>query len=675
MAPEPARADTLRRLGRGLAIAAALATLASPAHALRVASWNFMRYQVSNVVTTISSRQAAIRTVIGAMDPDILIAQEVNDAAARDSLLNDVFNVVEPGQWSATTWLQLGGEGGVVFYKSAKVTVSNVSSVTTGGPRPVLACLVKPVGYISNPAWFRLYSMHLKAGNPDFTPSDSTARRTECTNLRTSLNNVSTGVVGPNFLIGGDTNFYGSWEGGYQRLTELQLNNNGRCFDPLSMPGTWNSIAGYAAYDTQCPCSSGNCPTSDYSGGGMDDRFDMFLSAATLQDGAGLDYVPGALPNGYGPFGNDGLHFDTDINAGGFNSAVGIAVANALHDASDHLPVVVNLQLPARIVAGSQLAFGDVIVGAAPSLPLAVSNGAGAPADLLRYSFGAPAGFTAPAGNFTAATGAGANVHAIGMDASGAGVRLGTLAVATNDADSTSKPVLLSGRVLAHAVPSLDSLAVVTAGSLDLGDHLAGDFTDAGVRVHDQGYGPLQARLSVDGAPISGGSGRFSIAGGFAPALLAGTGRTWSVHFDPTGATLDSTYSATLTFNDSDEPLPGAAAGTPLTVALRARPLSTTSGVEGGGWTLRFLPPRPNPLHAETELGFDLPAAAAVDLGIYDLGGRRIATLASGEQGEGHHSVRWNTRDDAGRPVPAGLYFARFQSAGFHRVVRLILLP
>ena len=42
------------------------------------------------------------------------------------------------------------------------------------------------------------------------------------------------------------------------------------------------------------------------------------------------------------------------------------------------------------------------------------------------------------------------------------------------------------------------------------------------VRVFDQGYTSLQARLSLDAAEIQGGDGRFSIAGGFTPGLVSG---------------------------------------------------------------------------------------------------------------------------------------------------------
>src|SRR5262249_25584555 len=152
--------------------------------------------------------------------------------------------------------------------------------------------------------------------------------------------------------------------------------------------------------DTQCPCNTG-C-LAGFSGGGMDDRFDIWLSSASMQDGEGLDYriddtvTDGAYPYAYG---NDGAKFNTDINAGA-NSMVSAAVANALHDASDHLPVVITLQVPAKVVAPASIDFGNVIVGGVASQSLLVSNGATAPADELTYTLTAPADFTAPGGTF-----------------------------------------------------------------------------------------------------------------------------------------------------------------------------------------------------------------------------------------------------------------------------------
>ena len=93
------------------------------------------------------------------------------------------------------------------------------------------------------------------------------------------------------------------------------------------------------------------------------------------------------------------------------------------------------------------------------------------------------------------------------------------------------------------------------------------------------------------------------------------------------------------------------------------------------GASLAFLAPRPNPLSGATELGFDLPSAAPVELGIYDLGGRRVQVLASGSADAGRHRMRWDGTDQSGARVAAGIYFARFHTTGFDRTVRLVVLP
>jgi hypothetical protein len=303
-----------------LLAAAALLLAAAPARAVRVATWNMLAY---HPLTITSARQANFRTVIAGLNPDILIAQEVNHTAAADSMRDNVLNVVFPGEFSGQ-WVDVGaGEGMAIFWRTSQFAMSNFGAFSDGGPRKVMNCLVKPTGYLTNPGWFRLYSFHLKAGGPG--TADSTTRRVECTAIRDVLNNVFQGVVGPNFLIGGDSNFYGANEGGYIRLTESQADND----------------SGYLLWHTQSPCAlPSGCIGSN---GGLDDRFDLLLTSYGVQDGLGLD-----LAN-YITYGNDGQHFNTDINGSGFNNAVGYTIATALHDVSDHIPVVAVLRLPSKL--------------------------------------------------------------------------------------------------------------------------------------------------------------------------------------------------------------------------------------------------------------------------------------------------------------------------------------
>ncbi len=665
------------------AAVAAIPAVPRPAAAIRVVTWNVWSYPAS----AFSVRQPNFRAVMPLLDPDVLITQEMNTQAGADSFLANVLNAYEPGEWTGT-WRFVGfGEGMGFFWKPAVVSVDGVAAIAnTPGPRSFVLGRVTPVGYSAASAKFLLYSVHLKAGT-----SDSTTRRLESGYLRNSYLNVTPPIAAAgNFMVGGDFNMEaggevgGFKEGGYTRLVESTDDDDGRCKDPIASAFYWSALwsdnSAFAYGHTQCPCFT--CPYGGMSGGGMDDRFDMMLTSYSMQDGEGLDYVPALSPGQLSYpfiFGNDGGRCcNGAVNDGGYNGSVGIDVANALVGCSDHLPVVITIQVPAKIVAESALDFGDAIVGGAPTVNLNVANGATAPADELNYSFSPPAGFSAPGGGFTVNAGAPPVAQPIGMDTGASGVKSGTLVVATDDPDSTTKNVLLAGRVLEHSEGSLDSLVTTVMTDFDFGMHEAGEFPDSAVRIHNRDVASLEAKLAVDGGVISGGDGRFTLVGGFTGGLLEpGTGKTYALHFDDAGATQDSTYTATLTFSVSDEDLPGDAAGPDLVVNLSATPASGTNAVLPGPTptALRFYAPRPNPLSAGATFAFDLPASARVDLAIYDLTGRRVATLASGELPAGRHAEFWNARGERGGRVPAGIYFASFTTKGLTKTARVVVLP
>jgi FlgD Ig-like domain len=88
---------------------------------------------------------------------------------------------------------------------------------------------------------------------------------------------------------------------------------------------------------------------------------------------------------------------------------------------------------------------------------------------------------------------------------------------------------------------------------------------------------------------------------------------------------------------------------------------------------LALLAPEPNPASRATTLGWTLPQTAAVRLEVFDTGGRRVRTLADGEWPAGAYATAWNLRDDAGRPLAAGLYFARLSTGGGTLVRRIAI--
>jgi flagellar hook assembly protein FlgD len=49
---------------------------------------------------------------------------------------------------------------------------------------------------------------------------------------------------------------------------------------------------------------------------------------------------------------------------------------------------------------------------------------------------------------------------------------------------------------------------------------------------------------------------------------------------------------------------------------------------------------------------------------VYDIAGKLVKTLASGNLPAGPGQVTWNRTDDAGRQVACGVYFCRLQTGG-----------
>ena len=69
---------------------------------------------------------------------------------------------------------------------------------------------------------------------------------------------------------------------------------------------------------------------------------------------------------------------------------------------------------------------------------------------------------------------------------------------------------------------------------------------------------------------------------------------------------------------------------------------------------------RPNPFAGSTELAFDLPEASVVTIHVYDVRGRKVATVTDREWEAGRHAATWDGRGAGGERLQGGVYFARF---------------
>jgi flagellar hook assembly protein FlgD len=64
-----------------------------------------------------------------------------------------------------------------------------------------------------------------------------------------------------------------------------------------------------------------------------------------------------------------------------------------------------------------------------------------------------------------------------------------------------------------------------------------------------------------------------------------------------------------------------------------------------------------------------------LEVGIFDVTGRRVHTLAKGLFTAGDRELVWDGRDSAGRQLPAGVYFASVSSAkGKSEGTKLLML-
>ncbi|MGQ0721280.1 MAG: proprotein convertase P-domain-containing protein [Candidatus Eiseniibacteriota bacterium] len=81
----------------------------------------------------------------------------------------------------------------------------------------------------------------------------------------------------------------------------------------------------------------------------------------------------------------------------------------------------------------------------------------------------------------------------------------------------------------------------------------------------------------------------------------------------------------------------------------------------------------PSPFRADTAIRFAVPGSGAqISLEVFDIGGRRVRTLASGFHAAGTHSVSWNGENDAGTKVSSGIYFYRLETQDFSSTKKVV---
>ncbi len=325
-------------------------TLCAQKAEFKVMTYNLMYYKYNGLPCaqplTPSEKDAAFKTVFKATQPDILCVNEIvafADNSAARSVLSNVINTDGEQDYTSAEYSNNGSSTitNMLFYDSTRFALKSQSAVTHALNNLSLVRVIDLYRlYYKDPGlklgadtvFFTVVVAHLKAGN---TSSDASERQMAAEALMAHLSNS---VTDKNVIFCGDFNVYTSSESAYQELINYTVSHE-RFVDPVSQNGSWHNNSNFAAYHTQSThSSSSNCY---YSSGGMDDRFDFILMSKGIENSS--DKMNFKF-NSYRTIGNDGAHFNQSINAG-TNTSVTPAMADALYEFSDHLPVVASFEV------------------------------------------------------------------------------------------------------------------------------------------------------------------------------------------------------------------------------------------------------------------------------------------------------------------------------------------
>jgi len=82
----------------------------------------------------------------------------------------------------------------------------------------------------------------------------------------------------------------------------------------------------------------------------------------------------------------------------------------------------------------------------------------------------------------------------------------------------------------------------------------------------------------------------------------------------------------------------------------------------------------PNPFNPQTQINYQIPQTANVNIAVYNLSGRLVTTLVNAVKSPGSYSVSWNATDQNGLPVAGGIYIARMVSKNYSASRKLTLI-
>lgn len=101
--------------------------------------------------------------------------------------------------------------------------------------------------------------------------------------------------------------------------------------------------------------------------------------------------------------------------------------------------------------------------------------------------------------------------------------------------------------------------------------------------------------------------------------------------------------------------------------------LRTISGVgevgENGAGSFKLWLNYPNPFNPNTTISYRIPSRGHVNLNVFDIRGKEVASLVDEVKKQGNYSLNWDAS-----ALPSGVYFCRIQSGIYAETIKMVLL-
>ena len=283
----------------------------------------------------IDDKDGYIRTIVDYVNPDIICVNEMAKATIiHQRFLDNILNASGNSNYSKADFIKVADSYlvNMMYYNNRKLAFhSHTIAQSFIRDIDVYTLYYKSNDLINgDTAFVTMIVAHLKAG------SDYGATRLVM--VENAMDYIQNHPEIKNSMFMGDFNVYSGSEDAYQELinnanTDISFN------DPINQTGSWNNNYDYRYIHTQSThTTSEGCAST----GGMDDRFDFILISNDIKNVSNhVKYINGS----YRTLGQDGLHFNSSLISSPENVSVPTNVLAALYGNSDHLPVILKLNV------------------------------------------------------------------------------------------------------------------------------------------------------------------------------------------------------------------------------------------------------------------------------------------------------------------------------------------